>query len=60
MTSQKPGFRKIDNDVFEELIAADLTGAGYKIVLTIIDRTIGFQRLKASISLTDFGKGAGL
>ena len=56
LMSRKVGFRKIDNDLFTALVAAKLTGAGYQIVLAVIDRTIGFHRDKASISLTDFQK----
>ena len=60
MAPRRVGFRQIDNDVFKALIAAKLTGAGYQIVLTVIDKTLGFQKEKAPISLTYFGKLTGL
>jgi phage replication O-like protein O len=55
----KKGFRKIDNDIFNALIQVGLTGAGYQVVLTIIDRTMGFRKgskykEKSPISLTYF------
>ena len=61
----KAGFRQIDNDTFEALIAAGLSGAGYQVVLTIIDRTLGYRKgsgykEKASIPLTYFEKVTGL
>ena len=37
-----------------------MTGAGYKIVLFVIDKTLGFQRSRGSISLTDFEKATAL
>lgn len=54
MTPQKVGFRKIDNEVFTALIAAKLPGGVYQVVLTVIDGTLGFQREKAAISLSNF------
>ncbi len=60
MTPQKIGFRKIDNDLFTALIAAKWTGSVYQIVLTIIDRTIGFRQDKAAISLSRFQGRTGL
>lgn len=56
----KVGFRKIPNDVFTALIATKLTGAGYQIVLAVIDKTLGFHRESARISLTDFQTITGL
>jgi len=63
--SDKTGFRKIDNQTFNALIAAGLSGAGYQVVLTIIDRTLGFrkgseQKEKAKIPLTYFTQVTGL
>jgi len=65
MTPRRAGFRKIDNDTFEALIAAGLSGAGYQVVLTVIDRTMGFRKgsgykEKASIPLTYFKQVTGL
>ncbi len=49
------GFRKIDNDLYEYLMAADLTRAGYKVILAVIHKTIGYnQRIEAGISLNTF------
>ncbi|MFC2024461.1 replication protein [Chloroflexota bacterium] len=58
--SRRAGFRRIDNAPFQALMAAQLTGAGYQIVLTIIDRTLGFQKEKAKIPLTYFQKATGI
>jgi len=65
MTPRRAGFRKIDNETFEALIAAGLSGSGYQVVLTIIDRTLGFRKgsgykEKASISLSYFEQKTGL
>jgi len=59
------GFRQIDNDTFKALIVAGLSGAGYQVVLTIIDRTLGFRKgsghkEKASIPLAYFMQETGL
>lgn len=50
----KKGFRKIDNELFWALIAAQLPGAVYQIVLTVVDLTIGFRQERAPISLSRF------
>jgi phage replication O-like protein O len=65
MTTRKTGFRKIENDIFEALITAGLTGACYQVVLTVIDKTLGYRnksgyKEKASISLSDFERVTGL
>jgi DNA-binding transcriptional regulator GbsR (MarR family) len=39
-----PKFRKIEYPVFHALMAVGLTGAGYQIALTIVDRTMGFRK----------------
>ena len=54
------GFRQIDNDIFRVLMAAKLTGAGYGVVLTVIDRTIGFKQIEANIPLSYFQRTTGL
>lgn len=54
MGTRNSGFRKIENDLFKAFMAAKLTGAGYQIVLTVIDKTIGFQRDEAKITLKCF------
>ena len=54
------GFRKIDNDIFKALMAASMSGAAFRIVLAVIDKTLGFQEEKAKISLSHFQKVTGL
>ena len=50
---QKEGHhREIATDVFHALMAARLSGGDYKVVLTVIDRTWGFGKLSAIISLS--------
>jgi phage replication O-like protein O len=61
----KKGFRKIDNDTFTALMAAGLSGASYQVVLTIMDRTMGFRKgsgfkEKSKIPLTYFQQVTGL
>ena len=56
----KGGFRKIDNDIFLALMAASVSGATLRIVLTVIDRTLGFQEKEAKISLSHFQRVTGL
>ncbi len=60
MTPQKAGFRKIDNELFTALIAAKLPGGVYQILLTVIDKTLGFQREEAPISLSKFQHSTGI
>lgn len=60
MTPQKAGFRQIDNELFTALIAAKLPGGVYQILLTVIDRTLGFQREEAPISLSKFQRSTRL
>lgn len=54
------GFRRIDNDIFRALMRADLTRAEYKVVLAVIDETLGFQRREAEISLSIFTQKTGV
>jgi phage replication O-like protein O len=54
------GFRKIDNELFKTIIQANITRSGYKILLTIIDFTIGYQKETADVSLSTFQKMTGL
>ncbi|HUW45597.1 MAG TPA: replication protein [Dehalococcoidia bacterium] len=54
------GFRKIDNDTFKALMAASMSGAAFRIVLAVIDRTLGFQEAEAKIPLSHFQKVTGL
>jgi len=52
---QKEGHhREIANDVFHALMAARFSGSEYQVVLTVIDRTWGFGKLSAIISLSQF------
>jgi phage replication O-like protein O len=49
------GFRKIDNQLWLALMKADLTRACYKVLLTVIHFTLGYnQRTDAEISLSTF------
>lgn len=54
------GFRKIDNDTFKALMVARVSGAAFRVVLAIIDKTLGFQREEAEISLSHLQKVTGL
>lgn len=56
---RKPN-RQINNEVFHALIAAKLPGAIYQIVLVVIDRTWGFEKHEAAISLSYFQETTGL
>ena len=51
---RKESRREIVSDVFEALMAARLSGSEYQVVLTVIDRTWGYQKLSAIISLSQF------
>ena len=59
-TSRRSGFRKIDNALFKAILSAKLTGAGYQVILKVIDETNGFQRKEAKIPLTRFQRDTGL
>jgi len=48
------GRREIANDVFHALMSARLSGGEFQATLTVIDRTWGFEKLSATISLTFF------
>jgi len=54
------GRREIANDVFHALMNARLSGGEYQATLTVIDRTWGFEKLSAPISLTFFTTATGL
>lgn len=54
------GFRRIDNKLFQAIIAADLTRSEYKVVFTVMDFTIGYQKQMADVSLSTFQKMTGL
>jgi phage replication O-like protein O len=57
----KAGFRKINNALYEALIGMDFSRACYKVVLTVIHFTLGYnQRTEADISQTTFKKLTGL
>ena len=56
----KEGFRKIDNELFQAIMSAKLTGAGYQVILKVIDETKGFQRKEAKIPLSRFQRDTGL
>jgi len=48
------GTRQIHNDVFHALVSGKLTGAEYKIILAVIDKTWGYNKTEAAISIKDF------
>jgi len=54
--NREEGRREIINDVFHALTHARLSGGEYQVVLTVIDRTWGFQKESANISLGYFEK----
>jgi len=54
------GHRQIANDCFKAIIAAKLPGAVYQIIFTIIDRTWGYGKHDAPISLGSFQSSTGL
>jgi len=56
----RKGFRKIDNDTFKALMVSTISGAAFRIVLAIIDKTLGFQKQEAKISLSHFQNVTGL
>jgi phage replication O-like protein O len=59
MTGKK-GFRRIENELFKAIISADITRSGYKILLTVIHFTLGYQKDTADISLSTYQKMTGL
>lgn len=46
------GHRQICNDVYHALLAGNFTGAEYKIILAIIDKTWGFKKQADAISIS--------
>lgn len=50
----KKGFTKIDNQILENLIAANLNGTEFAVCLFIIRKTIGFQKESDAIPLIQF------
>jgi len=57
---KEDGHREINNECYHALMAARLPGSVYQIVLTVIDRTWGFGKHDAPISLKDFTDATGL
>lgn len=57
---KEDGHREINNDIYHALMAARLPGAVYQIVLTVIDKTWGFTKPGAPISLAQFQRMTGL
>lgn len=45
------GYTRIANELLEQISAANFTASEYKIILTVIRLTYGFQRKSASVSL---------
>lgn len=54
------GNRQIASDVFKSLMSANLSGAEFRIVMTIIDKTWGFNKESDCISCTQFSELTGL
>lgn len=54
------GHREIANDCFQALIKAKLSGAVYQIILTVIDKTWGYGKHDAPVSLGVFQDSTGL
>ena len=50
------GTRQIHNDVFHALVSGKFTGAEYKIILAVIDKTWGYNKTEAAISIKDFSE----
>lgn len=48
------GNRQICNDVFKAIIAGNFTGAEYKIIFSIIDKTWGYKKQAAALSIKHF------
>jgi hypothetical protein len=58
---KRVGFRQISTELYKALIIADLTRACYKVILVVIDFTLGYnQRTEAEISLSTFSGHTGL
>ena len=57
---REDGTRQINNEVFENLIKANLSGGEFKIVLFIIHKSWGFNKETDRISLTQFQRGTSL
>lgn len=57
---KEDGHREISNPVFQALIASDLSGAEYKVIMAVIDRSWGFSKQSAKISLTYFTDATGI
>ena len=53
---REQGNRQICNDIFHALVSGKFTGAEYKIILAVIDKTWGYNKTDAAISVKDFSK----
>ena len=51
-----PGFRKVPTSLLHALQNSDCSGAEFRIIFTVIDKTIGFQKASDFISITQFQK----
>jgi phage replication O-like protein O len=58
--TNKDGFRQLPNKVWHDLMEISLTGAQFRIVLTIVDKTLGFRKYSEFISYSQFEKLTGL
>jgi len=57
---REQGNRQICNDIFHALVSGKFTGAEYKIILAVIDKTWGYNKTDAAISVKDFSKTTNL
>lgn len=58
--ARRDGFRAIPNDLYAALLAADFSRSEYKVLLVVIDETLGFQRMQAEIGRSIFTNRTGL
>jgi len=53
---RESGNRQICNEIFHALMSGSFTGAEYKIILALIDKTWGFKKTTDAISVAQFSK----
>lgn len=57
---REDGHRRINSDIWQALVRADITASAYKVVLHVIDRSWGYDKLEVTIGYTSFIKATGL
>ena len=60
MGASKIGFVKMPNDIFEAILAAELTGGEIKVLLAVIRQTLGFNVTEKPISVSQLQSMTGL